>query len=505
MSGSDERNRGPVSAESVRAAQASELGKWWMEVRNWTRLYLLRGPMSEREPEAMHDSLWIQALAALARSRWHRNPLGRGGLQDHEWMTTHWAFWRLRRPGGSSQACASLRRARLSRTCRSSTQSPEKQSCASWQHWPRRCANNVDENPVMVPEMPPGNQGGCSRRTSCRRVICETQASRCKNRPPRVDALDLLDIADLWALEYARTLGDLAEGAGSPGDLKSLKWVALQWIERFLRRLSPRTEAIGAATKHVVLPTDGEECHRGRGAVRPGVGHAGSHVQKMWSKLSTEQVGCQAEIAPLALALWTWRETLCNACLFGQPLSRRSCCEGKQHQRGTTWQVNRERPNRVQTQLQFTVGHSSFSTEPGTTAQTKQNTVETEQVQLLNKVVVLRCHSLCHDKCWWSRQCSEVQQLKFIDKVIEIPVLMQRQITVVQTIRKTFSNTLKWNSMSLLSRLRKVPQAQVVQTQFIDRAANVPSVTQKDRCRLFRKSRRLLRYRRRTSFPCGTW
>ena len=86
--------------------------------------------------------------------------------------------------------------------------------------------------------------------------------------------------------------------------------------------------------------------------------------------------------------------------------------------------------------LHFTdtvVGHFSLSTQPSTTAQARHNTAETQQVQLLNKV---------------ARQCSEVQQLQFIDKVIEILVLTQ---------------TLTRKSMSLLNRIETVPQAYVVQ------------------------------------------
>ena len=130
--------------------------------------------------------------------------------------------------------------------------------------------------------------------------------------------------------------------------------------------------------------------------------------------------------------------------------------------------MTRESPNRVQTLLQFTdsvVGHSSFSTEPGIVAQTRQNTVETQQVQLLNNFVILTCKSLCNDGRRWSRHCSEVQQLQFIDKVVKMYVLTQRQIPV-----------------EVGYPCSAVPQAQVVQktvaltkTQYIDRSVDVPA------------------------------
>ena len=57
---------------------------------------------------------------------------------------------------------------------------------------------------------------------------------------------------------------------------------------------------------------------------------------------------------------------------------------------------------------------------------------------------------------------------------------------MVEMIHKIFSNTLKWTSMLLLSRIELAPQAQVVQktvtipqTQFIVRAVNVLLMTQR--------------------------
>ena len=102
----------------------------------------------------------------------------------------------------------------------------------------------------------------------------------------------------------------------------------------------------------------------------------------------------------------------------------------------------------IQAQLQ-SGGTSNFSTERGTRTRNRQNTVETPQVQLMNKVVIWTCQSLRSDRRRWSRQCSEVQQLQFFDKVIKIPVLAQRQIPVeVDT---------------PVGQVEQVPQAQVVQ------------------------------------------
>ena len=49
------------------------------------------------------------------------------------------------------------------------------------------------------------------------------------------------------------------------------------------------------------------------------------------------------------------------------------------------------------------------------------NTVETQLVQLLDKVAKWTCHSLRSDGRRRSGQCSEVQQVQFIDKLAEIP------------------------------------------------------------------------------------
>ena len=60
----------------------------------------------------------------------------------------------------------------------------------------------------------------------------------------------------------------------------------------------------------------------------------------------------------------------------------------------------------------------------------KQNTAESQQIELLDKFVNRTCQSLCSDKCRWSRQCSKVQQLQFINKLSEIPLckLCRKQV-----------------------------------------------------------------------------
>ena len=80
------------------------------------------------------------------------------------------------------------------------------------------------------------------------------------------------------------------------------------------------------------------------------------------------------------------------------------------------------------------VTQSMDVTRPGTTAHTGQKTAETQQIELFNKVVILSSQPLCNDRRRWSRQCSEGQQLQFIDKVTKILFLRQRQIPVVQTL-----------------------------------------------------------------------
>ena len=85
-------------------------------------------------------------------------------------------------------------------------------------------------------------------------------------------------------------------------------------------------------------------------------------------------------------------------------------------------------------------------------------------------------------------QTVEVQWLKFIGKIIEIPVLAQRQIPVVQTNQKTPQLQNSDNEVNIPVDevnvpVEQVPHAQFVQkavaipqTQFMDRTPNVPSV-----------------------------
>ena len=114
----------------------------------------------------------------------------------------------------------------------------------------------------------------------------------------------------------------------------------------------------------------------------------------------------------------------------------------------------------------------------------KQNTAETQQIGLLHKFMNRTCQSLCSDKCRWSRQCSEVLQLQFIDKLSEIPQckLCRKQVQFLGEVvdppvvvsRRPKPNKNKF-SRDTLQRERDTSPFLAAQTSFLHEDRNPPN------------------------------
>ena len=69
---------------------------------------------------------------------------------------------------------------------------------------------------------------------------------------------------------------------------------------------------------------------------------------------------------------------------------------------------------------------------------TAQKTVEVPQLQFINKVV--DSPVVAQRQISWSRLCSrtpwKIPQLQVLDKVVDLPVLAQRQIPMVQNVQQ---------------------------------------------------------------------
>ena len=99
----------------------------------------------------------------------------------------------------------------------------------------------------------------------------------------------------------------------------------------------------------------------------------------------------------------------------------------------------------------------------------------TRQVQLLNKDAIWTCQSMCNDRRRWPRQCSEVQQFQLVHRQGHHNFCLDAETD------PSGSKDSRFHSCSPLTMWSQVEQETVAisGTQFIDRAVNVPLVTQR--------------------------